>query len=164
MRGILTHAILDRWIDRTFHLPHPPTTLSPGTFNSLSVIFRALLNSLRFPKACTVVGCNRVFFFLSGLGKAEDALRLVERLRNNVFLGNNRWTTPPESVVEAGVPAVERYLLDVQAAKETGDDLTLLRRLKVILVGSAAAGKTRCALMTTAFPAATRHGISCLQG
>lgn len=83
-------------------------------------------------------------FLLPGLGGAEVALSLVQRLGNNLCLGNNPWTMPPEGVVEAGLPAVQRYLMDVQAAKEAGGDLTTLTLLKVVLVGPAAAGKTRC--------------------
>ncbi|CAM9943033.1 unnamed protein product [Pylaiella littoralis] len=49
---------------------------------------------------------------------------------------------PPEAVVEAGLPAVKRYLLDVQEAKKAGADVTSLQLLKVVLVGSASAGKT----------------------
>ena len=93
-------------------------------------------------KVCASVGCNGVLF-LPGLGGAEDALQLVQRLGNKMRLGNNCWTMPPEGVVEAGVPAVERYLVDVQAAKDAGGDVTPLKILKVVLVGPAAAGKTR---------------------
>lgn len=50
---------------------------------------------------------------------------------------------PPEAVVDAGLPAVKRYLVDVQEAKNAGADVTSLRLLKVVLVGSASAGKTR---------------------
>lgn len=56
---------------------------------------------------------------------------------------NNPFVMPPEAVVEAGIPAVEDYLLDVQAAKKAGADATRLQLLKVVLVGSASAGKTR---------------------
>jgi len=52
---------------------------------------------------------------------------------------------PPEGVVEAGLAAVKRYLLDVQEAKEAGADVTSLQLLKVVLVGSSSAGKTRWA-------------------
>lgn len=45
--------------------------------------------------------------------------------------------------MDAGLPAVKRYLLDVQEAKKVGADVTSLRLLKVVLVGSASAGKTR---------------------
>lgn len=50
---------------------------------------------------------------------------------------------PPEAVVEAGIPAVKEYLLDVQEATKAGGDVTSLQLLKVVLVGSASAGKTR---------------------
>lgn len=58
-------------------------------------------------------------------------------------LENNAWVMPPEAVVEAGVPAVKRYLLDVQEAEKAGADVTSLKLLIVVLVGSASAGKTR---------------------
>lgn len=45
--------------------------------------------------------------------------------------------------MDAGLPAVKRYLLDVQEAKKAGADVTSLRLLKVVLVGSASAGKIR---------------------
>lgn len=34
--------------------------------------------------------------------------------------------------------------MDVKEAKDAGDDVTVLKLLKVVLVGSASAGKTRC--------------------
>ncbi|CAM9979903.1 unnamed protein product [Ectocarpus sp. 12 AP-2014] len=49
---------------------------------------------------------------------------------------------PPEAVVEAGLAAVKSYLLDVQEAKKDEADVTSLQLLKVVLVGSASAGKT----------------------
>lgn len=51
---------------------------------------------------------------------------------------------PPEGVVEKGLGAVRLFLEDVQTAKEAGADVVSLKLLKVVLVGSAAAGKTRC--------------------
>lgn len=50
---------------------------------------------------------------------------------------------PPESVVEKGLPAVERYLLDVRKAEAAGAPVKVLQLLKVVLVGSSEAGKTR---------------------
>lgn len=82
-------------------------------------------------------------FVLSGLGEPEDALRLVERAGRALRLENNPWIMPPEAVVQAGLPAVKRYLLDVQEAKRAGADVASLQLLKVVLVGSASAGKTR---------------------
>ncbi|CBN74748.1 LRR-GTPase of the ROCO family, putative pseudogene [Ectocarpus siliculosus] len=79
---------------------------------------------------------------LTGLGETEDALRLVERLGDNLLLQNNPWIMPPEGVVEAGLTAVKRYLVDVQETKKAGADVTSLQLLKVVLVGSASAGKT----------------------
>eukprot|EP00903_Cladosiphon_okamuranus_P018362 g16892.t2 len=77
---------------------------------------------------------------LKGLGKTEDALRLVERV-GDVRLKKNSWIMPPEAVVEAGLSAVKRYLVDVQETKNAGFDVTSLQLLKVVLVGSASAGK-----------------------
>jgi len=49
---------------------------------------------------------------------------------------------PPEAVVEKG-GEVLKYLLEVQRAKEAGARIEMLQLLKVVLVGSARAGKTR---------------------
>eukprot|EP00752_Nemacystus_decipiens_P012508 g11078.t2 len=79
----------------------------------------------------------------SELGGAEDTLQLVQRLGDKLRLGNNPWIMPPEGVVEAGMPAVERYLLDVQAAQDAGGHLATLELLKkVVFVGPTSAGKT----------------------
>lgn len=51
---------------------------------------------------------------------------------------------PPEAVVEEGLPAVEKYLTEVQTAQEVGARVTTVQLLKVVLVGSSQAGKTRC--------------------
>lgn len=83
------------------------------------------------------------FLISPGVGEAEDVLRLVDRPGTVVELANNPWIMPPEAVVEAGLPATKEYLLDVQMAKNAGADVTSLKLLKVVLVGSASAGKTR---------------------
>ena len=87
----------------------------------------------------------------SGLGEVEDALNLVQRLRmstargmENLRLESNPWVMPPEAVVEEGLPAVVEYLTDVRTAEETGANVKELKLLKVVLVGSSQAGKTRC--------------------
>ena len=51
---------------------------------------------------------------------------------------------PPEAVVEQGLEAVKIFLGDVQKANENGADIRSLKLLKVVLVGAASAGKTRC--------------------
>lgn len=101
------------------------------------------LNVLRLVCLSVTCDCTPVFFS-SGLGETDDALRLVERFEEGqeFQLKNNPWVMPPEAVVEAGLPATKRYLLDVQEAK-AGADVTSLQLLKVVLVGSAGAGKTR---------------------
>lgn len=81
--------------------------------------------------------------FLPGVGGAEDALRLVNRIGKGLKLVNNPWIMPPEAVVEAGLLAIEEYLRDVQEAENAGGYVTSLKLLKVVLVGSASAGKTR---------------------
>lgn len=50
---------------------------------------------------------------------------------------------PPEAVVERGLIAVEKYLVDVQEAKNSGAHVQTHKLLKVVLVGSSQAGKTR---------------------
>ena len=62
----------------------------------------------------------------------------------NLRLESNPWIMPPEAVVEEGLPAVVEYLIDVRTAKEAGADVKELKLLKVVLVGSSQAGKTRC--------------------
>lgn len=62
---------------------------------------------------------------------------------------------PPEAVVEEGLTAIEAYLKDVRAAKKAGAEIKTLQLLKVVLVGSSQAGKTRC------LPA-TLTGVGCL--
>lgn len=66
---------------------------------------------------------------------------------------------PPEAVVDAGLPAVKEYLLDVQEAKKAGADVMSLQLLKVVLVGSASAGKTRWVTQQTR---QTRHACMSL--
>lgn len=58
----------------------------------------------------------------------------------NLSLHNNPWRMPPEAVVEQGLPAVKSYLLDVERAK---GHIMSLQLLKLVLVGSSGAGKTR---------------------
>lgn len=50
---------------------------------------------------------------------------------------------PPEAVVEQGLGAITTYLTDVKVAKDASVSTTPLRLLKVVLVGSSRAGKTR---------------------
>ncbi len=50
---------------------------------------------------------------------------------------------PPEAVVEKGGELL-KYLREVKRAKEVGARIEMLKLLKVVLVGSARAGKTRC--------------------
>ena len=51
---------------------------------------------------------------------------------------------PPEAVVEQGLEAMKIFLGDVQKARENGAQVRSLKHLKVVLVGSASSGKTRC--------------------
>ena len=51
---------------------------------------------------------------------------------------------PPEAVVEQGLDAIKIFLGDVQKASENGAQVRSLKLLKVVLVGAASAGKTRC--------------------
>lgn len=90
--------------------------------------------------------------FVSGLGEAEDALNLIHRFSiskvrgmdyENLRLESNPWIMPPEAVVEEGLTAVVEYLTDVRIAKKAGAEVKELKLLKVVLVGSSRAGKTR---------------------
>ena len=80
-----------------------------------------------------------------GLGDAQDALQLVSKFISNfnLSLRGNPWVMPPEAVVEQGLGAIETYLGDVQNAMENGGQVRSLQLLKVVLVGSPSAGKTR---------------------
>lgn len=86
-----------------------------------------------------------------GLGGVDDALTLVERFKElesntqNVMvrLEGNPWITPPEAVVAKGLLAIKTYLTDVRTATDAGVGLSCLKLLKVVLVGSSQAGKTR---------------------
>lgn len=55
---------------------------------------------------------------------------------------------PPEGIVNKGLPAVEKYLRDVREAEEAGAEVKTLNLLKVVLIGSSGAGKTRYLLAT----------------
>ena len=90
----------------------------------------------------------------SDLGDAHDALQLVSKFnsdkktfaanKNKVLeLRGNPWKMPPEAVVEQGLEAIKTYLGDVQNAMENGGQVRSLQLLKVVLVGSPSAGKTR---------------------
>ena len=59
-------------------------------------------------------------------------------------LSGNPWKMPPEAVVEQGLEAIKIFLRDVQKASENGAQVRSLKLLKVVLVGAASAGKTRC--------------------
>lgn len=85
-----------------------------------------------------------------GLGEVDDAFKLVQMFkRDHLHSGNfmpligNPWTMPPEAVAEKGLLAIESYLTNVRTAQEAGVGLTCLKLLKVVLVGSSEAGKTR---------------------
>lgn len=61
-----------------------------------------------------------------------------------IHLKNNPWVMPPEAVVEAGLEALHMFLVDAEKASEVGSAVQRRRLLKVVLVGAASAGKTRC--------------------
>lgn len=88
---------------------------------------------------------------LADLGSVEDALRMVTPVQCSKvhvagfnYLKGNPWVMPPESVVNKGVLAVNKYLLALRAAERAGAEVKALKLLKVVLIGSAHAGKTRC--------------------
>lgn len=58
-------------------------------------------------------------------------------------LQDNPWIMPPEGIVNKGLLAVEKYLRDVREAEEAGAEVKTLNALKVVLIGSSGAGKTR---------------------
>ena len=67
---------------------------------------------------------------------------------------------PPEAVVEQGLKAITTFLVDVQTAKANGAQVSSLKLLKVVLVGSAGAGKTRCVVIISEI-FLTRRSFSC---
>lgn len=96
---------------------------------------------------------------VSGLGEVEDALGIVHLFTmlktgdgRHLALERNPWIMPPEAIVEEGLPAIEAYLMDVRAAREAGAEVKTLQLLKVVLVGSSQAGKTRCLPATLTYP------------
>ena len=94
-------------------------------------------------------------FLFPGFGDVHDALQLVSRFSFDfetfldvkhlkvLELEGNPWKMPPEAVVEQGLRAMKTYLGDVQNAIENGGQVESLHLLKVVLVGSPSAGKTR---------------------
>ncbi|CAN0052948.1 unnamed protein product, partial [Laminaria digitata] len=66
-------------------------------------------------------------------------------------LKGNPWIMPPEAVVEEGLSAVETYLEDVRTAEKAGAGIKTMQLLKVVLVGSSQAGKTRYERLLTFF-------------
>lgn len=115
-------------------LDHPVSKRSTGaTRSSSDTYFRLPVSS-----------------FGSGLGEVEDALDLIHKFTmvdaydaKRLKLERNPWIMPPEAVVEEGPMAVGAYLMDVRAAKAAGAEAKTLRLLKLVLVGSSQAGKTR---------------------
>ena len=93
-----------------------------------------------------------IYFSLLGLGGVEGSVALLKRFdrRTNfhesggLFLEGNPWVMPPEAVVEEGLDAVDNYLTEVRTANEAGAQVATVKLLKVVLVGSSQAGKTRC--------------------
>ena len=92
-------------------------------------------------------------FAFPDLGDVQHALELVSKFdfdtRNHVEdekldLRGNPWVMPPEAVVEQGLEAIKIFLRDVQKASKDGAQVRSLKLLKVVLVGAASAGKTRC--------------------
>lgn len=85
---------------------------------------------------------------LPDLGTAEDALhffkRVVRKDHGCTDLADNPWVMPPEAVVKKGRQATEKYLVDAYEAEKAGAEATILQLLKVVLIGSAEAGTTRC--------------------
>ncbi|CAN0534451.1 unnamed protein product, partial [Scytosiphon promiscuus] len=60
-----------------------------------------------------------------------------------LHLGNNPWISPPEAVVEEGKEGIVKYLTDMRKAEEANAEVKTLRLLKVVLIGSPSAGKSR---------------------
>ena len=93
-------------------------------------------------------------FAFPDLGDVQHALELVSKFDSDrrthvrdekvLDLRGNPWKMPPEAVVEQGLETIKIFLRDVQKASESGAQVRSLKLLKVVLVGAASAGKTRC--------------------
>ena len=88
------------------------------------------------------------------LGDVDDALRLLQHFDKRqsstfeylLLLDGNPWVRPPEAVLKKGRSAIRTYLVDVRTAMDAGigyTELSSQKLLKVVLVGSSQAGKTR---------------------
>lgn len=117
----------------------------------LFVLINTFFYFLLVATFCRPIGCPLsiafdpppLFVFGSDLGDAGRALSLVQRLNVQptlLMLDGNPWIMPPEAVVEKGLSAVEMYLSDVLTAE---GEVKTMKLLKVVLVGSSQAGKTR---------------------
>lgn len=84
----------------------------------------------------------RIFTTAADIGSVDEAQWLLSMIEKNatVILTGNPWIMPPEAVVENGLHAVKMYYTDV---REAGTKVIPRRLLKVVLVGSSSAGKTR---------------------
>lgn len=94
------------------------------------------------------IPCSRLSGLHEDIGGVEEAqwfLSKFERPQKDFEFdfGGNPWVMPPEAVVENGRSAIKTYYTDVQMAIEAGATVTSRRLLKVVLVGSSSAGKTR---------------------
>ena len=78
----------------------------------------------------------------AGIGSVDEAQWLLSMVEKKAMVGltGNPWIMPPEAVVEKGLHAVKTYYTDV---REAGTKAIPRRLLKVVLVGSSSAGKTR---------------------
>ena len=124
---------------------------------------RFMYNScfLFFPNTCGVVlfsistrssRLDLPLFLFPDLGNVQHALQLVSRFDSegpsyfggtDLGLRGNPWKMPPEAVVEQGLEAIKIFLGDVLDANKDNDHVRSLQLLKVVLVGSPSAGKTR---------------------
>lgn len=94
------------------------------------------------------VQCS-IYLPSAAIGGVEEAQWLLSKFEGRTYNANrfdlrgNPWIMPPEAVVENGLAAVKTYYSDVRIAFEAGYKLISRRLLKVVLVGSSSAGKTR---------------------
>ena len=146
----------NRFLDKKYNERHlmfvvcilyPPTAFSGHVF-CLLLLTRCTVHVVIFPSVSTRSSrLDLPPFLFPGLGDAHDALQLVSKFNSgeNKYLNlrGNPWKMPPEAVVEQGLGAIRTYLDDVQNAMENGGQVRSLQLLKVVLVGSPSAGKTR---------------------
>ncbi|CAM9525926.1 unnamed protein product [Scytosiphon promiscuus] len=118
------------------------TGVIPREVEQLVALKSLSLANNKFTGFSTVEGALRLVTGLGSLRNKPCRSVLDSTFLQGVWIGGNPWVMPPEGVVEKGVPATEKYLLEVRNAKAAGAPAKVLQLIKVVLIGSSRAGKT----------------------